>query len=74
MQVPDGWIGHNGGPCPVEPFSTPGIIIRGFERWHICQMPGGPEGDEAQSFDWRHGIGTPAAEIIAYRPENPDAQ
>lgn len=65
----NGWIAHDGGPCPVEPYSKPGIIIRGFERWHLCQMPGGPEADEAMAFfwDWQHE--PPAAQIIAYRPE-----
>lgn len=69
----EGWLPWDGGDCPVEPLSKPGIIIRGFARWHLCQMPSGPEGAEAQSYDWRH-TSTPACDIIAYKPENPNGQ
>ena len=64
-----GWIEHDGGPCPVAPNSKPGVIIRGFTRTHVCQMPG--TCDEAQNFSWAHCPHIPAADIIAYRPENP---
>ena len=65
----DGWIKHDGGTCPVHPHAKVGVIIRGFNRNHICQLPGGP--DEAGSFEWQHNPSTPAADIIAYKQEQP---
>ena len=67
-QRADGWIAHDGGVCPIEPFSKPGVIIRGFFRTHLCQFPGGE--DEAVVFEWQHNPRTPAADIIAYKLEN----
>ena len=67
-QIADGWIEHDGSGCPVEPFSKPGVIIRGFFGTHPCQFPGGE--DEAAAFEWQHNPRTPAADIIAYKPEN----
>jgi len=60
-QIADGWIEHDGGPCPVE----------GTMRVR-CLMKG--EGEAAFSFiadqlDWSWE-GWPS-DIIAYRPEPP---
>lgn len=66
-QKADGWIEHDGGPCPVDPHSKPGVMIRGFGSHHICQQPG--YHDEAGVYDWHHNPATHPADIIAYRPE-----
>ena len=70
--LPEGFIAHDGGPCPVHPHSKPAIIIRGFNRWHLCQMENGPEADEAGQFEWLHNPSAHAADIIAYRIKEPD--
>ena len=66
-----GWIEHDGGGCPVPLDSRPGIIIRGFDRNHVCQLAGGV--DEASEYQWRHNRHARAANIIAYQPETPNA-
>jgi len=61
MQVPDGWIEWAGGECPVAPGSAPHVQLRdGRMGVHV-----------ACCLIWEHdGRGD---DIIAYRPENPDA-
>lgn len=61
----DGWIEHDGGPCPVPLDSKPGVIIRGFDRNHDIS------GDPADYYLWPHCRATPSANIIAYRPVKP---
>jgi len=60
--LPEGFVPHDGGPCPVPLDSEPEVIIRGFERWHLCR------GDVAADYSWHHCQHAPAADIIAYRP------
>jgi hypothetical protein len=62
----DGWIEHDGGPCPVEP-ETPVIVwLRGWFE---------PESQTADyragTYDWEHVPDDAGQDIIAYRPEQP---
>jgi hypothetical protein len=65
--IPEGWLPHTGGPCPVPLDSRPGVMFRDgeiagrdFAAWH---------------WDWKHSANQDAPDdIIAYlpEPENPD--
>lgn len=65
MDIPEGWIAHDGGPCPVPLDSRPGVM--GFARnsdkpyWYKAGLI------PACEHDWRH-CGR-ATDIIAYKPE-----
>jgi len=63
MQVPDGWIEHDGGPCPIKKPAATEVILRSGLRCFVANLFAG----------WNHGV-APHAQVIAYRPENPDAQ
>lgn len=63
-QIADGWIEHDGGPCPVEPDSRPTVLFRDGEI--------ADNGEEAASWVWEHqnfGRAFEHLHIIAYRPE-----
>ena len=62
----DGWIEHDGGPCPVEPNIWLAVKFRGEAdpekgvlRTHGC----------SHIFAWNHDGAED--DIIAYRPEQP---
>lgn len=55
----DGWIAHDGGPCPVSPDSKPGIMV----RQGVALGPG-----KFPASTWIWGVS-----IIAYLPE-PEGQ
>lgn len=67
-QIADGWLPHDGGPCPVSLDSKPGVIF-GDGEVH-------PVGDITARFWlsdgtdwWQHESGTPEYSIISYKPE-----
>lgn len=68
--VPEGWIKHDGGPCPVDPMTRPGVRFRdgssnppGLIRARLWQWL---DGDW-----WKHETRNDHAgcDIIAYKPE-----
>lgn len=66
-QKAEGWIEHDGGPCPVSLDSRPAVM---FRDGYI--IPAG-ERNAGWSLNgyWMHHKGFHASEhIIAYRPEN----
>lgn len=71
-QKADGWIEHDGGPCPVRAKSSPAIM---FSDGYVM-----PQGQYTASYwadsRWTgkrgpHQRGILPRRIIAYRPENP---
>lgn len=66
-QIADGWLPHDGGPCPVPLDSKPGIITEcgkvSQPGWHAASVWAGP-GDW-----WKHHSSDPMHRIIAYKPE-----
>lgn len=67
-QIAEGWIEHDGGPCPV-PFSSRVAAIK--FRDGLIRTSGG-RGFRASAIPWQHiliGRGNPDLHIIAYRPE-----
>lgn len=58
-----GWIEHDGGPCPVE-----------VDDWvHVLLRDGDGRGfDTAGYFDWTKC--NEPSDIIAYKPETPDGR
>lgn len=58
-QIADGWIEHDGGPCPVPLDSRVTIMCR----------TGGTDTDEAREWWWGRNRAPVSYEIIAYRPE-----
>jgi len=58
-QIADGWIEHDGGPCPVPLAIRVTIMCRG----------GGTDTDEAHCWWWGRNENPVDYEIIAYRPE-----
>jgi hypothetical protein len=57
----DGWIEHDGGPCPVPPKTYPALMFRcGAKEQGI---------DRSDWCDWTHDGSL--TDIIAYRPEQP---
>jgi len=64
QQIAEGWLPHDGGPCPVDYDSRPSVLIAGFTRPHDAS------GDKARDYVWMHATHVPhAARIIAYKPE-----
>lgn len=69
-QIADGWIAHDGGPCPVPLDSRPGVMwgdgfvtLAGMQPAWVWTKHGDSWGHN-EPFDRR---------IIAYRPENAGA-
>ena len=62
-QIADGWIAHDGGPCPVEPT----VLV----RYKMRSTADDKRANAAGDLDWRHpAFGDDhAVDIIAYRPE-----
>lgn len=58
-QIADGWIAHDGGPCPVPLGSRVTIMCRGGET----------DTDEARKWWWGRSTPIHRYDIIAYRPE-----
>lgn len=71
-QIAEGWVEHDGGPCPVPLDSRVGLmfgpdadgfvaVFRGplIAKWHTAEF--GPD-------DWQHK-GRQSDRIFAYRPE-----
>ena len=63
MDLPDGWIAHDGGPCPVDPNSLPLVKLRDGEIL-ACE-----DDETADCFQWEHDQAE--YDIIAYKPEQP---
>lgn len=68
-QRDEGWVKHDGGPCPIDRLTPVLILLRGGEEtyWYM-----------AGSVVWQYGApiweagGTPlpeSAEVIAYKPD-----
>lgn len=65
MDIPEGWIKHNGIRCPVPLDSRPGVM--GFARNSSKPYWYEPGLIAASEHDWRHR--GKATDIIAYKPE-----
>ncbi len=65
-----GWLPHDGGPCPVPLDSRPGVMFRDGEIVPPGEFTAGP-------WRWDRPLKSVARresrDIIAYRPETPDA-
>ena len=64
-QIADGWIEHDGGPCPVDPKTLPGVL---FDNGYRCDM-GTRRAEYWLIGFWTHHF-PPGSRIIAYRPAN----
>lgn len=67
VEIPEGWIAHDGGPCPVPLRSRPQVM---FRDGTIRDRPG--VADTASRYigvwdNWRW-LGPPHTQIIAYKP------
>ncbi len=70
--IADGWLPHDGGPCPLESLTPVIIKVRGGEETRF---------ETARSVVWEYGamiweICEPlprSAEVVAYKPETRDA-
>jgi len=62
--LPEGFIPHEGGPCPVQGLIGIHVIIRAGLRGMV--LP--------QAVGWKWGKGSPLGEIIAYLPPNQGAR
>jgi len=70
-QIAEGWIEHDGGPCPVPLDSKVDVMFRdgsGSKRRHRAQWWTAFNPVIAAQDLWRHEAG-PENDIIAYRPE-----
>ncbi len=64
-ELPEGWIAHDGGPCPVPLGSKVSVLYRNGVRGTLFTIDLG----------WDHLPDYhPEADIIAYKPENPNAR
>lgn len=61
-QIADGWIAHDGGPCPVPFDDRVSVMCRDGVILHDDE-----EGDCAGNWYWHHDGGN--GDIIAYHPE-----
>lgn len=67
VDIPEGWIAHDGGPCPVDLQTHVEVILRCGEIIN----------NAAIELEWNHLIGRDGMsgdfDIVAYKPETPDA-
>lgn len=63
QQIAEGWLPHDGGPCPVHAESTPGVMLRSgaWREPKACFSAG--------DYKWEHDSFNPRYDIIAYKPE-----
>jgi hypothetical protein len=60
-EIAEGWIAHDGGPCPVNEGSAPEVMLRNRRTGVVIAI----------CLAWEHdGRGD---DIIAFKPENPNA-
>jgi len=71
-QITDGWLPHDGGPCPVSLDSKPGVKFNtGLDyppSWKLASLWVSAD----YGFDcwqWETSEATPPRRIIAYKPE-----
>lgn len=63
----EGWIEHDGGPCPVPLDSRPGVMLASGE---FSAKPHFTARMWTEMHDWwRHEAVNPQDNIIAYKPE-----
>ncbi len=67
-EIPEGWIAHDGGPCPVAPESKPGVMSRNRSGESTATMTIPPGMYPARAWakaplSWTNGI-------IAYKPSD----
>lgn len=67
----EGWIEHDGGPCPVPLDSMPGVLWGDGHLTPIGEFRAGEWCDQHDS--WMH-FGPRKHHIIAYKPETTDAR
>ncbi len=60
MQLPDGWIEHDGGPCPVPGDAPTAVLLRNGARGF---------GAANVFLGWCHTDSAEPAHVIAYKPE-----
>lgn len=60
--LPEGWIAHDGGPCPVDPLTVVSVIMNTGKDWRESVAP-----KEARSWHWQVDQSKSGA-ILAYRP------
>ena len=58
QQIAEGWIEHDGGPCPVPRNQSVSILTRRGREWK--SLP-------ASRWDWWHS--NHPADIMAFKPE-----
>lgn len=56
-----GWLRHDGGPCPVPPETLVGIMLFNGDSTHAFYR--------ARMFQWKHSRPPHPFDIIAYLPE-----
>jgi hypothetical protein len=59
------WIRHDGGACPVHPFSRPAVMHRMGSRSQMGIR-------DAKDLRWEHGNRQEPMDIVAYWPEPHD--
>jgi hypothetical protein len=65
-RIADGWIAHDGGPCPVNPGSNVSVMFRDGVTYH--------EPERASGIFWPTEREPHPHDIIAYRPEQANAK
>lgn len=66
-ELPEGWIKHDGGPCPVDPVSRPLMMFAMPTPPHIWNASGAIH----RNRKWRAGAAV-WSNCIAYKPEEHD--
>lgn len=74
-KLPEGFVAHDGGPCPIDRHSWFTPLFRGdydntVGRVLLCiRIPRVGRRDIAKYADWMHHPLNPSRDIIAYKPE-----
>jgi hypothetical protein len=63
--LPQGWLRHDGGECPVPNCSRPAVMHRMGSRSQMGKT-------NAIDLRWKHGDRQEPMDIVAYRPEPDD--
>jgi hypothetical protein len=75
-QIADGWLLHDGGPCPVNLMAKVEVMFRSGEIRYKRRAQWWTAFDTVSKFAehdlWQHQAPNHTNDIVAYKPERPD--
>lgn len=70
VALEEGWVRHDGGPCPVDPQSKPAVLFRNATRFQPGIRTAASWDDFAEGSCWQWaGRASDGFDILAYLPD-----